>query len=327
MSAQGEHTKDQSGVMEVKVESTYVCTLRDLGLCQSQGGIPSPLNSQQEAEAYARHMRDAIVAVDDPHHLACIDGRITTCEADGSPALNRLRVAGASVTIEVMAFLGQTPIVEALPEDVPLAEKIDTIDDYVAENLGIKPCSHEGGCGCAAHQLAILKSMGRQQNADATRAVVDAPYVQELTGFFFSGDRHNELQERIPSLVTHMEAEGWDGNLYVEHKKQQDSNGVETLATDDSPFHGHKEQVIAIVVDLRGDDRKRTIGKKKLVDLGLGEAFVVNVNAIHDSAKGLAGPDNEPCEVRAFQAGISEQIGTASVLCNENMPVVFVVIR
>jgi hypothetical protein len=61
-----------------------------------------------------------------------------------------------------------------------------------------------------------------------------------------------------------------------------------------------------------------------LLELGLGQAFVVNLDLINDMAVSLSGLEGQKGYSKALHALVAYQLAVASNLCNKNMPMFIV---
>jgi hypothetical protein len=305
-----------AGETEQKVEpAIYVCNLADIGLGQPQGGIESKLDAS-EYERYATAVTDALVSVEDSNHVACIDGRCTICQVNGNDESIRMRIAGGILSYDIAALLSNSSLADSLSDCDSIYEKFIELEKFSADTLGIRPSSHTGGCGAADGLISHLNKIVSEEVEGASVSVLEL--LPELKTERNKED-FSQLSINAKNLVNELEEAGWDGKTYVQNISEQDESGVEKLETNPlDEFNGHNEQAILLV---KGN---KTISKQKLLKLGLGHAFVLNVDVIKRMAENLSGPDGIKGYYRAVQSLVAYQLAVAGNLCNKNMPIFIV---
>lgn len=293
-----------------EVTGVYVGRFKDLGL-GNKNGIPSAYAGYNEAQltAIAEKNAQALVAPTDLTCAACVDGRCTLHNADGSPAEVRLRRVGGSASNYGVALNAEASIVDTLDPEAPLGDQIQIVDDFMGARS-----AHEGGCGGAngeipdheliAHDPAIM---------NATKAFMEIPSVRE----YLEADFDEALGERVVANAAKtaelLQEAGWDGQKYVDGVIAQHPRGVETLEVDpdDHEFHGHKEPSLTIVI---GD---------KTMPLDH-DGFVWNLKATKEAAKKLAGQRGTEGYIQALIADIAKHMAVCKRLPSDEAPILLV---
>ncbi len=306
-----------AGETEQKVQAAqYIGNLSKIGLGQEDGGISSNL-SEQEFSQYAEAISSAVVEIVDNSHIACIDGRCTVCQINGEKEVVRSRIAGGILSYNIGALLSDGSLSKSLSNKDSILQQMNDIEKFAEDTMGIKCSSHEGGCGAANGLVSHLKVMSSPNIATATEAFID------LAGDSFKScydtSIYNEISNKAVQLAEELESQNWQGDDFVNHASSEEPGGVEKLESDASHnFNGHKEQSIILVTG------NKTISKRKLIELGLGQAFVVNLDLINDMAVSLSGLEGQKGYSKALHALVAYQLAVASNLCNKNMPMFIV---
>lgn len=306
--------------LETKPRVEYLGKLADLGI-GNPNGIPSYLADKSDAERieYGEKALEALRQVTDFTHLACIDGRNCICNADKSaPEIRRRHVSGTNSTLEI-ALNANAPVLDTVNLDGSLEEITGVLEDNLAEKTGILPSAHEGGCGgvngAISHNKAIAE---KPEIMSVTETIMNLPAVQTLTdNLQYDSKIGTAVRDEARKTATFLEAKGWNGQERVDTTAAKEPAGVEELEHDDSPFHGHKEAGVFIIVSLTG----KTIAEGVLKELGLGEAFAWNVDASYDTSKAQTGNGGEPGLKRNFISDIAKHVATTDDLVSDQTPV------
>ncbi len=306
-----------AGETEQKVEpAVYIGNLSNLGLGREQDGITSNLSTENYGQ-YADLVTSYIVDIEDKNHIACIDGRFTSCQINGDKEVSRARIAGGILSYDVAALLSRSSLADSLSSDDRVLEKFSEVEKFANSTISIAPSSHSGGCGAANGLVDHLKAIKSDKIASASAAIFDLVNADINTSY--NSYEYDEIANASTELAHILEAEGWEGNNFVEAVSHKEPGGVEQLEADPmDQYNGHREQAIIIV---RGN---KTISKNKLIELGLGQAFVVNVDLLNDIAVSLSGLQGKAGYSKALHSLVSFQLAVASNLCNKNMPIFLV---
>lgn len=315
---------------ETKSEVLYLGSLQDLGLGNPEG-IPSKLadKSDDERRQYGERLVDALDEITDYSHYGCIDGRNCIHNADGSqPEIRNRQVGGTGLLVEV-ALNGEAPIVDTLSGDgnapVQLKDMVKTVGRDFEAKTGIRRSAHLGGCAGVKGAVADNKNMHASPvSVNVAGAIMEIPAVRNYSGVEFTAELGARVRERAGITGDWLESEGWDGDMYVEKTQKHEPSGVEDLEVDDADekFHGHKEEAVIFILSLDGT---KSISERKLKELGLGEAFVVNVNASVDAAKAQAGNRGEKGAAQLLIANLAKHAEVASRIVSRSTPVYLVV--
>jgi hypothetical protein len=306
-----------AGETEQKVgPAIYVCNLADIGLGRSQGGIESNLE-QSSYERYALTVVDALVPVEDKNHVACIDGRCTICQINGDDESVRMRIAGGILSYDIAALLSDSSLADSLSCYDSVYEKFIELEKFSSDTLGILPSSHTGGCGADDGLISHLNKIDSEEVESASVSVLELLFSELNTEQ--NQEDFSQLAVNAKNLAKELAEAGWDGKKYVQNISEQDESGVEKLETNPlDELNGHNEQAILLV---KGN---KTISKQKLLELGLGQAFVLNIDVIKRMSENLSGPDGLRGYYRAVQSLVAYQLAVAGNLCNKNMPIFIV---
>jgi hypothetical protein len=299
---------------EQKIEpAAFVASLGNFGLGHDNGGITSNL-IETEYDRYSDDIANALVAIEDNEHVACIDGRCTTCQIDGSRPVARKRIAGAILSYDVAALVSKGSLEQSLAAADSIYKKLADIEKFAKDTMGLAPSSHSGGCGAANGLINHLRVMNSENIAAATAAIIQL--IEPAIQAEYDNNIYQEIAANADTLALQIEQANWDGNKFVASISEQDQAGVEQLEADkNDQYHGHKEQSIILVYG------NKTLSKQKMIELGLGQAFVINIDLINDIAASLSGLEGQAGYSKALHALIAYQLAVASNLCNKNMPV------
>jgi hypothetical protein len=306
-----------AGETEQKVQpAQYIGNLNKIGLGQENGGITSNL-TEQDFGTYAEAISFAVAEIDDKSHIACIDGRCTVCQINGESEAVRSRIAGGILSYNIGALLSDVSLSKSLSETDSIMQQMHEIEKFALNTIGIKCSSHEGGCGAANGLIDHLKVVNSASIEASTEAVLELASDNFKTSY--DANAYEVVSENATKLAKDLESQHWQGNDFVNHASSEEPGGVEKLESDASHnFNGHKEQSIILVTG------NKTISKRKLLELGLGQAFVVNLDLINDMAVSLSGLEGQKGYSKALHALVAYQLAVASNLCNKNMPMFIV---
>lgn len=293
-----------------EVMGKFIGRLGDLNLGNPEG-IPSAYAdySGEQLNEVAEKNADALVAPTDLSCAACIDGRCTLHNADGSPAEIRLRRVGGSASNFGVALNADASIVGTLDAEAPLGEQIQVIDDFMGGRS-----AHEGGCGGANGEVADNELIANDDAImNAVKVFMELPEVKEYLGVGFDEVLGGRIRENAAKTAEFLKAKGWNGQAYVDGVKAQNPRGVETLEVDheDEKFHGHKEPSVTIVI---GD-----------LTMPLDhDGFVWNLAETKKVAEKLAAQRGEDGYVQALIADIAKHMAVCKRLPSTETPILLI---
>lgn len=308
-----EHIQDAAIDMEKTLErkGMFIGQLKDLGL-GNPDGIPSIYANATPAEHNERATQAAekLVPVTDFRACACIDGRHTKCNADGSAPERRLRRVGGSASNHGVALNAEASVVSTLPADASLGEQIDVIDAYVTDLTGFERSAHKGGCGGANGEVEDNEAINTNPNIlSAVKVFMGIPEVRECLGADFDDELGERARVAAGKTAELQRLAGWNGQAYVDKAEAEKPQFVEDLVVDaeDKKFHGHKEGEIRIIIgdETDGDD----------------DNFVWNLKASKMIAEALAGQRGHEGYVQALIAEIAKHFAVATRLASQDTPV------
>ncbi len=294
-----------------EVTGKYVGRFGDLGLGNAENGIPSKYAEYDTdslndlAERYARKL----VPPTDLIHTACVDGRCTLCNADGSKAEIRLRRVGGSASNYGVARNAGASIVATLGPNTSLTDGIQKIDDFMGERS-----AHEGGCGGAGGEVEDNELIAYNPNIlKAAYALLSIPVVTEYLGVAYSDVLAQEVRTNAAETAQFEREQGWDGQKYVDGVKKQNPRGVEVLEVDpnDHEHHGHKEPDLTIII---GDD---TLPNDH-------EGFVWNLKATKLAAERLSGQQGDEGYLKAVLADVMKHMAVCNRLPRPEAPIMLI---
>lgn len=299
--------------IEKKVETytgVYIARLGDLGLGK-EGGIPSAYEfaSEEELSELAEVMTERLKDPTDLTACACIDGRHTKHNADGSPAELRLRRVGGSGSNLGVALNAGAPIVNELASASTLGNKIHTIDAYLEAKTGFGRSAHLGNCGGVNGEIADNIAIAENPAVMlAVKAIMEIPQVRAELGVDFDAELAELVQQNAAMTAQILEEAGWHGQTYVDGVKDEKPSAVEDLEVDhDHEHHGHRENTLTIIV-----------GDKTLEGA---DDFVWNIAASKKIAEALAGDRGTEGYVQALIAEIAKHAAVAARLPSKETPV------
>lgn len=322
-------TMDVTVNYEIKTEPkvAYLGKLADFGL-GNPDGIPSRLADKNESEIidYGERALEAIAPVTDFSHYSCIDGRNCQCNADKSQRHVRRRQVGGTGHLLEVAIVGGASVLDTINPNAPLDEQLDSIEDDYAKKTGVRPSAHMGGCGGVNGAIQDCRT-GATDDAPVkvAKALMEYPDIYEASGLDYSDTLGEKVRENSAKAASFLQANNWDGQAYVDRTKQHEPAGVEELEVDetDHKFHGHKEDAILLVFSRDG---KQSIDEYRLKELGLGEAFVVNLDASIDMAKAQAGNRGDDGAAQLLIANFAKHAEVAGRLASDKTPLLLLVI-
>jgi hypothetical protein len=293
-----------------EVMGKFIGRLGDINLGNVEG-IPSTYANYnpEQLNEIAEKSAQSLVEPTDLSCAACIDGRCTLHNADGSPAEIRLRRVGGSASNFGVALNAEASVVDTLDSEAPLGEQIQVIDDFMGERS-----AHEGGCGGANGEVADNELIATDPAImNATKVFMEIPEVKEFFGAGFDETLGSRVRENAAKTAEFLKIKGWDGQKYVDGVKAQNPRGVETLEVDheDEKFHGHKEPSVTIV-----------IGKKTMpLDH---DGFVWNLEETKKVAEKFAGQRGEEGYVQVLIADIAKHMAVCKRLPSIEAPILLV---
>lgn len=312
-------------------------------------GIESSLTGETDAEkeerrrAYGEKLKDAVATVTDKHHLGCIDGRFCLHNHDHTDAeIRRRQVGGTGATTEIALNSGSS-LLDGLEADDPnpsLAAICAHIDNAVTQKTGIRRSAHTSGCAGIKESVADSRNMAANGASVAVAEAVmglepvatySARFFEDGKGLEYTPERGEAVRARGPRTADVLEAGKWSGEQYVEATIDEEPVGVEDLDVgndENDAFHGHKENAIVFVVS---HDGTQALSKEKMRELGLGQAFVVSIDASVDMSMAHAREEDDLSIRRdqasqAMIANIAKHAEVANRLAHSDMPVYFMAI-
>lgn len=287
----------------------YLGRTGDLSLGNPEG-IPSKLAEATEAELvdYGQKLLDRLAQVTDARHCGCIDGRHCKHNGDGSaPEIRYRRVSGSGANFETALNSGAS-VLDTIDLEAPLEVMTDAVDEHVTRTTGFEKSAHQGGCGGLNGAIEDNEIIAQDPAVSAaTRALSQHEAVAPAIETTFDTDSVETVSQRAGGTAALLSGKGWKGQAYVDRVVESEPAGVAVLEADDSTFHGHAEDAIAVVV---GD---------KTVDMD--NVFVWNLKASIDVARGLAGQRGEQGYKEALIAEFMKHLAVSSRLASDKTPV------
>ena len=282
-----------------------VGTLSDLGL-GNPDGIPSKYTNStpEELQTVAENDLEMLVAPNDLSCTACIDGRRTISNADGSEAKVRLRRVGGSASNLGVALNGEASVVDTFSQDDSLGSWVKAVDA-----IGGSRSAHRGGCGGANGEVDDNRAIHDNPAVlGATRALMEIPEVKAYLGVGYSDELAERVRQNAAKTARLLEENGWNGQAYVDGVVATDPDHVEDLEVDheDVQFHGHKEATLKIIIGDKtypGDDE-----------------FVWNLRASKEICEKLAGQRGTEGYQQLLIAEIAKHMAVAHRLPSDKTP-------
>lgn len=317
-------TIDTERTLERK--AIVVGRLGDLNLGNPEG-IPSRYAgaSKAELQTMAEEKLERLQKPTDTSKTACIDGRKTLKNKDGSKPEVRYRRVGGSASNFGVALNAEASVVRTLDPDMELGEQIEMIDEHMEATTGFERSAHMGGCGGANGETDDDRAIHEKEVIlAATEAFMSIPEVYEyLIEGHESDFIDSSTDEKLPlfdkvlagrvrdaagKTAEYLTTKGWNGQAYVDGVVQENPSGVEELEVDhnDHKHHGHKEGSILVVL---GDE---TYAED--------DDFVWNLLASKKVAEGLSGQRGKDGYVQALIAEIAKHIATSDRLASPDTP-------
>ena len=225
---------------------------------------------------------------------------------------------------------GEATVLDTIRDGASLHELQDELEGDYAKKSGVQPSSHTGGCGGvngAVEDNKFINSSSVPTNV--AKALITHPALAPLWGIEYGEELGNNLsnavKETAGKTAQFLEQSGWNGPDAVERIKAKEPIGVEELQVDpaDEKFHGHKENSLALVFSVSG---KNTLTEEKMAELGLGDNFVVNLDASLDMAKYQSGNRGNEGVVRNLIANLAKHAAVGKRLPHEDTPAYIVII-
>jgi hypothetical protein len=271
--------------MDRNLEVEVTCLGRIL---EGEGKIKSTLEDH-EIPSFTEALSQSIGRVEEPNCAACIDGRCTLHQVDGSSPKRRPRKAGASLSSLETAALGSDEHLRVLEE----AQSASEIYDYstrLQHTLGNRVSAHID-CGAAGGPIEHNRSVSHLDQASPTVRLVSSIMAKEAPEHdtTVTIDRVIKRASRFSSLL---ERVGWQGTDFVEHVSQEDPAAVEVLEMKDDEVHGHSEDAV-VVIDGPTDEDGRphyTLDEEELYRLTGRRVFPVNMEELRRDAAKLTDP-------------------------------------
>lgn len=290
--------------------TSFLGTLQEIGLGQTDlhRGIRAPDLSENDhtrrCEQISQHLED----ITDWSHYACIDGRQTMSNVDGSQAEVRAHMVGGTGAFLEIALNGDAPIVEQLP-DGAIGAHVATVERYVTDQIGVHRSAHLGGCGDVAGAIADNYAIAHNHRVlETVKMLMDQPAIYECVKERYDETLAAHIKHNARLTEEYFGVDNWDGATYVLGVAKDNPRGCEQLKIDaNDRFHGHKEEGIIIVVD-----REKTVR--------LNDFFVADIVAMTDLAQALARSDDRQNYTQLFMTILAKHIATADRLCDQNMP-------
>lgn len=297
-----------------EIMSTYIARLGDLELGNPEG-IPSmyAASSDEELAVLAEQYKERVISVEDEKACACIDGRHAIENADGSPAVARLRRVGGSGANFSTAMNSGALVLDTFKEDATFGDKIVEVDAFVARATGFERSAHLGGCGGVNGEIADQKAINENPNImKAVEIFMALPAVRKDLGVDFDPILAEKVRTNAGNTAKFLIDNNWDGQTYVDGVKETNPRCVEDLEVDhnDEKFHGHKENTLTIII---GD-----------MTLGGDDDFVWNLDASKRVAEALSAGRDPEGYTQAIIAEIAKHMAVAHRLPGQDTPIILV---
>lgn len=304
------NTAEIENTLENKVE--FVGRLGDLGI-GNPDGVPSEYADydDNQLQEVAERLAERLVEPTDISATACIDGRRTVKNMDGSAPEIRLRRVGGSASNFGVALNANASVINTLSQEATLGQEIEQVDAYVCEHTGFERSAHAGGCGGANGEIDDNEAINANSVIlEATKSFMEIPAVKDYFGVGYNDELEESVRENAGLTAEYLRANNWEGQEYVDGVIQDNPRGVEDLEVDheDEKFHGHKEKTLTIVI---GD---------KTLDAN--DEFVWNLKASKQVAEALAGQRGGEGYQQALMAEVAKHIAVAHRLPSDKTPVV-----
>ena len=292
----------------------FVGRLSDLGI-GNPDGIPSEYANYDNAQLQevAERLSERLVEPTDLTATACIDGRYTKSNVDGSTPEVRYRRVGGSASNFGVALNANASIINTLSQEATLSQEINQVDMYLADKTGYERSAHTGGCGGANGEIQDNQAISTNPAVlAATKTFMEIPVVKEYFGTGYNDDLEESIRENAGLTTEYLQANNWDGQKYVDGVIHDNPRGVEDLAVDhdDAKFHGHKEKTLTII-----------IGEQTLND---DDEFVWNLKPSKQVAQALAGQRGNEGYQQALMAEVAKHIAVAHRLPSDKTPVILI---
>jgi hypothetical protein len=290
----------------------YIARLRDLGLGNPEDGIPSRYAdlSETELNEIAHEHADKLREPTDLTACACLDGRHTLCNADGSDAEVRLRRVGGTASNAGVALNAEALVVDTLNPDDDLAAQVAVIDEYAKKLTGFDRSAHLGICGGAKGEVGDNEAINANPAIlAATKKFMSIPDIREYLGVGYDDKLGERVRVKAGKTAQFQASGGWDGQKYVDGVVKTNPRGVEDLKVDqdDEKFHGHKENSIMVI-----------IGEKTL---DVDDEFVWNLKASKKFAEAFGAGRGVEGYTQAIIAEIAKHLSVANRLPGEDTPI------
>jgi len=306
--AMDENVNRDKGLQE-KYDVVLVAPLGNLGI-GNPDGIPSRYAglSTEQIKEKTEEFKEHLITPNDLSCTACIDGRCTLQNADGSEKQVRLRRVGGSASNLGVALNAGSDIIKPIDRDSTIGHYIKQVDKTVKEIAGFEPSAHLGGCGGANGEVDDNWEIAKNDAIMGTvETFMNIPEVREYLGVDYDSTLGDEVRANAAKTATFLESKGWDGKKYVEGVVKYDPSKVEDLQVADDKYHGHKEDSLVVVI---GDET-----------LDLDDHFVWNLKASKMVAESLAGGRGVEGYTQAIIAEIAKHIAVANRLPSDGTPI------
>lgn len=292
------------------IQATCIGNLGDFGLGNPDGIRGRRLlDSNEERTCYAQELINSLAPVTDPYHDACIDGRHTLGQADGSAPEVRERHVGASANDLELALNSESDIVTEDLLQRPLNEVIEHVSAVITERTQKRRAAHTGSCGGANGAVQDNEAIAEYSPImESTDSLMSNPVVMAFFKTGYDEMLASRVQENAKRTAAYLRENAWQGQAYVEGVLREDPSAVERLEVDAGAHGGHKENAIAI--DL-------VEGRSVTLD----DVFVIDGSAIMKKARGLAGTRGDTGYTQAVVADIAKHLATAHRLASRETPV------
>lgn len=297
--------------IEPKYRITYVGRFGDFGL-GNPDGIPSDLQdaNDEEIEEYGNELLKKLVYPTKLNKLACIDGRETLANADGSPADILLRRVGGTAANLGTALNSDASVIDTFSPTDTLGHKINITNKFIEDATGFSPSAHLGGCGGANNEVKHQKTINTKPEViNATQAVMAIPQVAKYLETTFDKDLGERVVENAGRTAELLTQSGWDGNKFVEGVVATHPANVEQLKVDhsDEKYHGHHEKAFVMI-----------LGDKTLAE---NDVFEWNIKASKEVAKALAGQRGKEGYTQAMIAETAKHLAVGDDLPGLRTPI------
>jgi len=289
-------------------------------LVECHGKISSTYNLEQANQVGERLANEFTVKAEGTG-CVCIDGRKCKCLANGEVTKPMSKVAGGN---GLMVFAG----IELADVNLNKSfaglnpdEKMKALFKYMAEQCDEEVHCHSSTladdretneCGAAMSFLMALDIVNKQIGKVG-------PILKSLLSEDYEEEMLTSLADKAGQLRIHLEEAGYVGTMVSDAVYEtQGQDHVEKLESDQTPTHGHNEELV--ILDLRSGV---TIDRDAINDdPTMPQVFAIDVDAIQARAERYSASQEE--YLMLYHAMLAMQVATYATLCDGSHPVVVI---